>query len=170
MDEWVEQVDERDLVVAVVRRAEAVRRGWLHRIAVTMCRDREGRFLVHRRSGQVSRFPGHYEVAVGGAVAVGESYKAAAARELGEELGVQVPVRLVVKFLSLGGLSPHWLAIHEAVVLGRVRPDGDEVVWHDWMTRSELSGFMRRQVFTPDSQEVLSRYVAADRPVPPEEW
>lgn len=117
----------------------------------------------------MSRFPGHYEVAVGGAVAVGESYEAAAARELEEELGVRVPVHRVATFLNLGGLSPHWLAVHEAVVPGQVRPDGDEVAWCDWMTRSELAGFMRREAFTPDSQEVLSRYAAAVRPVPPEE-
>lgn len=164
MDEWVEQVDERDRVSGVVRRGEAVRQGWLHRVAVTMCRDRDGRILVHRRSRRVPRFPGRYEVVVGGAVAVGESYEDAAARELAEELGVRVPVRSVVRFLNRSGLSPHWLGVHEAVVPVEVSPDRDEVMWHGWLAESELSAFMQRRTFTPDSHEVLARYRAAVRP------
>lgn len=56
MDERVEQVDEQDQAFALVLRSEAVRLGLLHRVAVTMCRDRDGRILVHRRSERASRF------------------------------------------------------------------------------------------------------------------
>ncbi|MDP4512012.1 NUDIX domain-containing protein [Nonomuraea turcica] len=47
----------------------------------------------------MSRFPGYYDVMVGGAVGVGvgESYEEAAVRELAEELGVRVPVRFLFK-------------------------------------------------------------------------
>ncbi len=157
----VERVDEQDRVVVVVGRGEAVRRGWLHRIAVTVCRDREGRILVHRRSEHLDRFPGHYEVGAGGAVAPGESYEEAAARELTEELGVRAPVRFVVKFLNRGGLSPHWLAVHEAVLFGDLCPDPDEVMWHGWLSEPELRRSMRENPFTPDSHHVLSHYSAA---------
>jgi hypothetical protein len=57
-----------------VSRRQAVREGWLHRVAVTVCREERGRILVHRRSQQLSRFPGLRDVVVGGAVNVGESY------------------------------------------------------------------------------------------------
>lgn len=81
MDELVERVDDQDRVLGVVvSRRQAIREGWLHRVAVTVCRDERGRILVHRRSEQLSRFPGLYEVVVGGAVDVGESYEQAAAR------------------------------------------------------------------------------------------
>ena len=103
-------------MLGVVSRREAIREGWLHRVAVTVCRDDRGRILVHRRSEQVSRFPGLYEVEVGGAVDVGESYEQAAARELAEELGIRVLPRLLFTFLNRSGLSPHWLGVHEAVV------------------------------------------------------
>ncbi|MFZ4297223.1 NUDIX hydrolase [Streptomyces cinereoruber] len=161
----VERVDEQDRVVAVVGRGEAVRHRWLHRIAVTVCRDREGRILVQRRSEHLARFPGHYEVVSGGAVAVGESYEEAASRELAEELGVQAPVRFVVKFLNRDGLSPHWLAVHEAVLPGDPNPDPDEVTWHGWLSESELLRSMEENLFTPDSRDTLSHYfAAAERP------
>ncbi|MER0447241.1 NUDIX domain-containing protein [Streptomyces sp. Edi4] len=161
MDELVERVDEQDRVLAVVARREAVRRGWPHRIAVTVCRDRQGRILVHRRAEHVDRFPGHYEVAAGGAVAPGESYEEAASRELAEELGVRVPVRFIVKFLNRAGISPHWLAVHEAVLSGRPRPDPDEVTWNGWLSEPELRGSMREKLFTPDTRDVLSHYFSS---------
>lgn len=79
MSELVEYVDEHDCVLGVVERGEAVRRSWPHRIATTICRDRVGRILVLRRAETLSRFPGYYDVMVGGAVDVGESYEEAAA-------------------------------------------------------------------------------------------
>ncbi|MCX4529684.1 MULTISPECIES: NUDIX domain-containing protein [unclassified Streptomyces] len=85
MGELVERVDGRDNVVAVVERAEAIRRGWPHRVATVVCRDADGRILLHRRPEGVSRFPGRLNWMVGGAVEVGETYEAGAARELTEE-------------------------------------------------------------------------------------
>ncbi|MFJ6052248.1 NUDIX domain-containing protein [Streptomyces sp. NPDC092307] len=161
MDEPVERVDEQDRVLGVVvGRRQAVREGWLHRVAVTVCRDERGRILVHRRSEQLSRFPGHHEVVVGGAVDVGESYEQAAARELAEELGIPVLPRLLFTFLNRSGLSPHWLGVHEAVVPDTVTADPDEVAWHGWLTEPELRSALREWRFTPDSHEAFGRYLA----------
>ncbi|MBV7696736.1 NUDIX domain-containing protein [Streptomyces sp. TRM70350] len=97
----------------LVDRGEAIKNRWLHRVATTVCRDTEGRILVHRRQEDVSRFPGQYNWLIGGAAEIGESYEEAAARELTEELGVQAPVRFAFKFLCRGAISPYWLGVHE---------------------------------------------------------
>ncbi|MCL2733500.1 MAG: NUDIX domain-containing protein [Actinomycetia bacterium] len=160
VDELVERVDSQDRVLGVVTRRQAVREGWLHRIATTVCRDGRGRILVHRRSEQLSRFPGLYEVMVGGAVDVGESYEQAAGRELAEELGIHGRPRLLFTFINRSGLSPHWLGVHEAVVPGALAPDPDEVAWHGWLTEPELHSALSAWHFTPDSHEAFSRYLA----------
>ncbi|WP_078914178.1 NUDIX domain-containing protein [Streptomyces sp. NRRL S-37] len=147
-------------VLGVVSRRDAVREGWLHRVGVVVCRDRQGRFLVHRRAEHLSRFPGHYEFGVGGAAGVGESYEQAAAREVGEEMGVRATARLRFKFLNRGGLSPHWLAVCDAVLPEIVAPDPEEVAWHGWLTESELRRALQQWTFTPDSQAVFDRYLA----------
>lgn len=49
MGELVDRVDEQDQVVG----AEAMCQGWLHRMATIVCRDGDGRFLVHRRPDQL---------------------------------------------------------------------------------------------------------------------
>ncbi|MFJ1732504.1 NUDIX hydrolase [Streptomyces sp. NPDC088254] len=161
MEELVERVDDQDrgLGVAVSRR-QAVREGWLHRVAVTVCRDGRGRVLVHRRSEHLSRFPGRYEVLVGGAVNAGESYEQAAARELAEELGVRARPRLLFTFLNRSGLSPHWLGVHEAVAPDTVTADPEEVAWHAWLTEPQLRSALQEWNFTPDSHEAFNRYLA----------
>ncbi|MFE5190325.1 NUDIX hydrolase [Streptomyces sp. NPDC056628] len=158
VDELVERVDAHDRVLGVVSRSETVRNGWLHRVGVVVCRDGQGRFLVHRRAEHLSRFPGHYELGVGGAAAVGESYAQAAARELTEELGVRASVRLRFTFLNRAGFSPHWLGVCDAVLAESIVSDPGEVAWHGWLTESEVRRTLRQWTFTSDSREVFDRY------------
>ncbi|WP_128377417.1 NUDIX domain-containing protein [Streptomyces cavernae] len=166
MGESVERVDERDRVVGVVDRAQAVRSEWLRRVAITVCRDVDGRVLVHRRADGVARFPGQYDWLVGGAAGVGESYEQAVARGVFEELGGPrlgaVPLQVPVP----GAMSPYWLGVHEAVptegMERAVRPDPAEISWHSWMTGVELRAARREWAFVPDGQEVFRRCAAAD--------
>ncbi|MFF8013176.1 NUDIX domain-containing protein [Streptomyces sp. NPDC007929] len=157
MAELVERVDERDRVIGVVDRDEAIREGWAHRVATTVCRDPRGRVLVCRRPDHVSRFPGHHDWLIGGAVDVGESYEEAAARELAEELGVRARVRFVFKFLCPGAISPYWLGVHEAVVTQPLAPDPSEIAWHGWFGEAEFQKVIRERLFVPDGLEVLRR-------------
>jgi isopentenyldiphosphate isomerase len=159
--EFVERVDDGDRVLGVVDRGDAVRHRWLHRISTSVCRDEHGRFLVYRRAEGLPSFPGYYEVTFGGAVNVGESYQAAAARELAEELGVHARVRFVLKFLCHGELGSYWLGVHEAIIVDDIDPDPDEVAWLGWMTEPELRDATDRHRFIPDGQEAFRRYVAA---------
>ncbi|GHE60843.1 NUDIX hydrolase [Streptomyces capitiformicae] len=161
--ELVERVDERDEVLGVVDRGEAIRRGWLHRIATVVCRDLGGRVLVHRRPDDASRFPGHLNWMLGGATEVGESYEDAAARELAEELGVRVRPRFVFKYRCAGAISPYWLGLHEVVVTEPVAPDSSEIAWHDWLTEAELVDVVRDRAFVPDAREAFDRYRALNR-------
>ncbi|MER7690226.1 NUDIX domain-containing protein [Streptomyces sp. NPDC097610] len=158
----VERVDEQDHTVGVVDRGEAIRRRWLHRVATTVCRDPDGRILVHRRPDHVPRFPGQYNWLVGGAVGVGETYPAAASRELAEELGVCTPTRFLFKYLCRGVISPYWLGLHEAVLNQPVVPDASEVAWHDWLPPVELRAAMYDMTFVPDAREAFDRYLAEE--------
>lgn len=90
---------------------------------------------------------------------VGESYEQAAARELTEELGLRVRPRLLFTFVNRGGLSPHWLGVHEAVVPDVGVPDPEEIAWHGWLTEPELEVALSAWRFTPDSHESFGRYL-----------
>lgn len=112
-----------------------------------------------RRAATLSRFPGYYDVMVGGAVDVGESYEQAAVRELTEELGVRVPVRFLFKFLCRAGIGPIWFGVHEAVVSEALVPDPVEIDWQDWMTVDELREVADEWLFVPGGREALRRYL-----------
>lgn len=159
MGELVDRVDEQDRLLGVVDRGEAITHHWLHRVATIVCRDTEGRVLVHRRAADMSRFPGQYNFMVGGAAEAGESYEEAAARELTEELGVRVPVRFAFKFLCRGEIAPYWLGVHEAAVHTAIAPDPAEIAWHAWVTEDELREMAGRETFVADAVEALDRYL-----------
>ncbi|MEU2764518.1 NUDIX domain-containing protein [Streptomyces sp. NPDC006906] len=160
MGEFVERVDLSDEVVGVVERALAVQRRWLYRMAMVICRDAAGRYLVHRRPTTVSRFPGQCSWMVAGAVSVGESYADAARRELGEEMGVDSDVRFLFKFLCDGAMSPYWFAVHEAVIdPADVYPSVDEVAWHGWLSPEELRRDVEAGPYVPDSVDAFHRYM-----------
>jgi 8-oxo-dGTP pyrophosphatase MutT (NUDIX family) len=161
MGELVEWVGDDDEVIGIVDRGEAIRRGRPHRVATVVCRDPAGRYLVHRRPDDMSRFPGRLTWLLGGATEVGESYEEAAARELWEELGVRARPRFVLKFLCAGAISPYWLGLHEVVVTGPLRPDPAEIASYRWVGEAELAGLAGDPVFVPDAREAFHRYRAS---------
>lgn len=87
-DEPVDVVDESDRVVGVVPRWVMRRDRLRHRAVFIAVQSSAGVWLVHRRADDKDIWPGRWDLAVGGVVASGESYAAAAQRELAEELGV----------------------------------------------------------------------------------
>lgn len=159
MGEQVEHVDAHDRVLRIVRRDDAVREGWLHRVAGVVCRDAEGRVLVNRRPMEARWFAGRYAPMIAGAVRPGELYTQAAARELREELGVQAEVRHVFKFICQGAVGPYWFGIHEAVVTHDVVPDPREITWSGWLTLSEFRSAAARWPLVPDAGEAFECYL-----------
>ncbi|MFJ4539888.1 NUDIX domain-containing protein [Streptomyces tibetensis] len=157
--EQVEQVDTDDRVLRTVRRGDAVREGWLHRVAGVVCRDDQGRILINRRSPDVPWFAGKYAPLIAGAVRPGESYAHAASRELREELGVNASVRHLFKFICSGAVGPYWFGIHEAVLTDAVVPDAREISWSGWLTLAEYRRAAVHWPLVPDAGEAFERYL-----------
>ena len=88
-DELVEVLDERGKVVDVVTRAQMRAENLRHRsVAVAVLHD--GRVLAHQRAAWKDVWPSRWDVAFGGVCDVGETWPAAALRELAEEAGISV--------------------------------------------------------------------------------
>lgn len=86
--ERVSVVDATDRELALVSRREMRERNLLHRSVAVACWNSAGQIFVHQRSSEKDVFPNRYDMFVGGVVMAGESYDAAALRELQEELGI----------------------------------------------------------------------------------
>ncbi|MFI6023330.1 NUDIX hydrolase [Streptomyces sp. NPDC051287] len=159
-DEILDIVDEHDRVIGQAPRGEAYARGLRHRCAFILARDGADRIFVHRRTATKLVFPSLYDMFVGGVVGAGESYDDAALREAEEELGVSgLPrPRYLFKFRydDDRGLS-WWSAVYEVRCELPVRPQAEEVAWHDFLTEEELAARLGTWEWVPDGLTAWER-------------
>jgi isopentenyldiphosphate isomerase len=151
-DDLVDVVDEHDVVVATVTRAEMRAKRLRHRCVAVLVRDRQHHVLVHRRSEDKDVWPGRWDLTIGGVVAHGEDYARAAARELAEEVGIE---GAELRFLHHARYEDD--DVREQAHLYSVTWDGPirfvdgEVVEARWLTPAELVALLAREPFCPDA-------------------
>ncbi|MFK0152731.1 NUDIX hydrolase [Streptomyces sp. NPDC090499] len=159
-DEILDIVDENDRVIGVSPRGEAYARGLRHRCVFIQARDAAGRVFVHRRTATKLVFPSLYDMFVGGVVGAGESYDDAALREAEEELGVSGLPRptFLFKFLYDDGAGQSWWsAVYEVRCELPVRPQVEEVAWHDFLSEAELLSRLGEWEWVPDGVAAWER-------------
>ncbi len=158
-DELVDVVDADDHVVATVPRRQMRAQRLRHRAVYIVVNSSAGALLVHRRSDTKDLWPGRWDVCVGGVVAAGESWDAAARRELAEEVGVDA---------APAPLHGGTYADAEIDVVGRcyrVVHDGPlsfadgEVVEARWVDAAGLDDLVATAAFVPDSLALVPREV-----------
>ena len=160
--ELVEVVDAQARVLEIVTRARMRAERLMHRAVYVLVRDGAGRVLVHRRSEDKDLWPGRWDVAIGGVMAVGESWIEGALRELAEEVGVEVdPVDLD----DLGGgvyedadvaVVGHCFAVRHEGPFAFADGEVTEAVFVDAV---ELAGRRVRDPFLPDSWALLAPWL-----------
>jgi isopentenyldiphosphate isomerase len=159
-DEPVDVVDDDDRVIATVTRAEMRARRLQHRAVFVLVTGPDGRWLVHRRSDDKDVWPGRWDLAVGGVVGAGETYAAAAAREVAEEIGFEgaMPVeigggRYVDDDVAVIGRC--FRVDYDEARHGPLRFADGEVVEARWVTPDELDTMVAHHPFVPDSLVLL---------------
>jgi isopentenyl-diphosphate delta-isomerase type 1 len=95
--EILDVVDADDRVVDSMERGEIHRKGLFHRSVHVFVFDEAGKLYLQRRSLAKAEHPGKWDSSASGHVDSGESYRAAAARELEEEIGLRASPEPVVK-------------------------------------------------------------------------
>jgi len=96
-EELLPVVDGDDRPVGLARRADIHARGLSHRAAHVVLLDGAGRVYLQKRSQAKDTHPGLWTTSASGHVDPGESYFAAAQRELMEELGLALPLTALGK-------------------------------------------------------------------------
>jgi len=108
---------------------------------VAILQDAEGRYLFIRRGMTLERAPGWW-CFVGGQVEPGETLEAATAREVREEVGLQVRVldRVHESFSQKGEFKLHWFTTRLEPASQEARPCPVEVDELRWLTLAEGRG------------------------------
>ncbi len=131
------------------------RTGARHRATYVIVRTGDARVVVHRRADWKDVCPGWWDLCFGGVVGAGESWDAAAARELAEEAGISGELRpLAIDRYDGSGVGIN-CGIYEVVHDGPYPcPDG-EVVEVRTIAVEDVSQFVESHDVCPDSVVVV---------------
>ncbi len=156
--EPVDVVGDDGRTVARVPRREMRARRLAHRSCYVLVFNRRGELFVHLRTPTKDVYPGHWDVAIGGVLAAGESFVEGARRELAEELGVEAPLESLFPLRYTDAST-----IVEGMVF-RARHDGpfrlqpEEVVRGEFLSLDAVAERARREPYCPDSLAALAAY------------
>ena len=138
--EWLEVVDENNVVVGVERRGVIHARGLMHRSAQVLVFNSEGELFLQKRSAYKDEFPGLWDSSAAGHVNPKETYEECARRELAEELGIDQAPELEPVFHIPASETTGW----EHCSVFRCRYDGpltlqeEEVDEGTWVSPAEM--------------------------------
>ncbi len=130
-------VDARDRVIGQATRGDVHARGLLHRAAHVFVFNSSGQLLLQQRSATKDAYPLCWTSSCSGHLDSGETYQAAAIRELGEEVGLAGEVELLVKLPAGPETSNEHTALFRLVCDEPPNPDPTEVADLRWATVAE---------------------------------
>jgi isopentenyldiphosphate isomerase len=168
MPEKIQIVDEHDQPVGSATRQEAWAKGLYARLVHVVIEDEKGDILLQKRSTTRAIYPGCWTNAATGHVDEGETYEAAALRELQEEIGVGAELEPLGTFLLQKQQDDKMINQFIGVFRGHVPHDtqltldAEEVSEARWFTKEELleKSTAAPEEFTPSLLEVIQRHYA----------
>jgi isopentenyldiphosphate isomerase len=158
--ELLEVVDEDGHVLGLAPRSECHGNPSLaHRAVHVFVHDRTGRVFLQKRSLSKRIQPGKWDTSVGGHVDPGESYEVAAARELEEELGIELETsgRLEHRhdYVWRTRVETELVRTFELTCDGPFRLHPDEIDDGRFWTEAELRAEVGRGVLTANLEHEL---------------
>jgi isopentenyl-diphosphate delta-isomerase type 1 len=162
VEEFFDVVDENDGVIGRATRRDVHARGLWHRAVHVLVFDVAGRTFLQKRSMAKDMSPGCWDAACSGHLDSGEGYDVAAARELGEEIGVRVTPNELTRWLRVEACArTGW----EFLWVYRLRHEGpfvlhpEEIERGEWVVPAVLTAWMREKPedFTPAFRLIWER-------------
>lgn len=164
-DELFDVVDEGDRVVGRATRGEVHARGLLHRAVHVLLFNSWGELLLQKRSAHKDEFPLCYTSSASGHLDAGESYEAAARRELQEELGLNAELEFLGKIAASPQTANEHTAVYRTVTDEVPRFPAEEIAGLSFHSLDQIDQMLERepQAFSPPLVEVLKLYRKVQR-------
>jgi 8-oxo-dGTP pyrophosphatase MutT (NUDIX family) len=141
----------------------------IHRACYILVFNSRGELFVHQRTDTKDVYPGFFDLAAGGVVLAGESYDAAAQRELAEELGIaDQPLTALFDFFWEDAHCRVWGRVYRCVHDGPMRLQPEEIVSGRFMPPEIVEHDLPTDRITPDSREALRRYLEGEKESAPD--
>lgn len=159
--ETVQIVDRDDREIGAVSRALMREQRLIHRACYILVFNPAGELFIQKRTMSKDIYPGYWDVAAGGVVLAGESYEAAAARELAEELGISgVPLEPLFTQYYEDENNRVWGRIFRCVAAGPFVLQAEEVESGQFLAPAAVLALSGTEPFTPDGLIVLRKVLA----------
>lgn len=153
-------VDDHNQTVGTQPRSVMRRMNLPHRASYILVFDRQERLFIHKRTQSKDVFPGYYDIAAGGVVKQGETYRQSAERELFEELGIRgVPIIDLFECFYSDESCRVWGRVYRCEYNGEIALQKEEIESGQFMTVADILATAESLRITPDSLQVLQRYV-----------
>lgn len=158
--EQVIHVDEADRELGVTARGDMHAKGLIPRCTFIFVFNSRGELCVHQRTPHKRLYPGFWDVAAGGVVAAGETYRQGAQRELAEELGIAgVELQAHFRFFFQSEQSRLWGKVYSCTWDGPVVMQPEEVAAIRWVDPHQVWQRANER-YAPDSMQALEHLLA----------
>lgn len=157
--ELVDVVDDQGRTIATVTRREVRERHLPHRSTYILVFNRKRKIFIHLRTPTKDVFPSHWDVCVGGVVGAGESFDAAARREIAEELGLEVDPERLFAFRYTDAIWVVHGMVYRVVHDGPFQLQAEEIVRGEFVPIEAVAGRASADPFCPDGLGVFTEYL-----------
>lgn len=157
--EYVYEVDLEDNILQKVTHGEMREKKLRHREVLVLIIDHQDNFLVQKRSKHMDIHPGVHQSGAGGCVRAGETYEAAAHREINEELGIDnVKLNYLFDYVSESDLSKVNCRVYYAFYEGEIRIDPKEVERAMWLPIKDIPKFIEEHEYGKFNVDIFNKY------------
>ena len=133
---------------------------FIHRSSHLLLRNSKGEILLQKRSSNKKWYPNLYTYSVSGTVA-NENYKKCVKREMKEEIGISIPIKLlfIYKYFDKPEKAFHALFYGESDK--KIIPDKREISKVLWMSPEELKKDLKKhpKKYVPHVRFGLKKYL-----------
>ncbi|MAG15942.1 hypothetical protein CMO88_02680 [Candidatus Woesearchaeota archaeon] len=160
VEKFIDIVDEEDNVTGKATYEEIMDKGLIFRAANVFVFNSKGELFVHKRSRNLSTFPGMYDVKMGGIVDSGESYDEAAVRELKEESRIEnIELEFLFTFKFRSSKYKNNRKVYKCVYDGDITLQEEEIEEGRFMTIEETKKLIEEGKVSESAVEVFKEYL-----------
>ena len=158
MEKWDLYTWDRVKTGKTMYRGDPIPEGYYHLVVHICVFNDRGEMLIQRRQPFKQGWPGMWDVSVGGSAVEGDNSSTAAARELGEELGIEYDFASEKPLFTVyfpGGFDDYY-AIRKNVEPEELHLQYEEVAETRWADLTEILSMVEEGSFIPYRKELLT--------------
>jgi isopentenyl-diphosphate delta-isomerase type 1 len=159
MTEIVDIVDEDDEVIGQKTRKEVhSSNDFIHRTVHVFVFNSKGEVLLQMRSMKKDEYPGYWGD-MAGHISAGDDYEDTAKRELKEELGIEVPLEVMMKFRKRFDNDQEIITLFKCIHEGPFKHNPEEIDEIRFFSPDDIRELLANGKVAPGARIALGAYI-----------